>query len=238
MAYRKTQAIVLRRNDWRENDRILSLLSPELGKIDVVSRSCRKPNSPLMSVSELFCVADFELFQGKGHEIISGAMLVEGFYPLRLEYEKLACASFMTKLILDTAQVGEAAAGIYILLLRSLKRICYGDLPYDQVLCSFMLHFASLSGYKPRLRHCVRCGRKRGEETAFFSPIEGGLVCRDCALKEDEKNDLSAQTLDWLCEILYLGIDKTKIAPSKVPLNLIGRYLETALDLALPKIPV
>ena len=55
MAQITTNAIVLRRADYRENDRMLTLFSPTLGRIDALARGCRRQKSPLMAASELFC---------------------------------------------------------------------------------------------------------------------------------------------------------------------------------------
>ena len=55
MGQTTTNAIVLRRADYRENDRMLTLFSPTLGRIDALCRGCRRQKSPLMAASELFC---------------------------------------------------------------------------------------------------------------------------------------------------------------------------------------
>ena len=50
-----TNAVVLRRADYRENDRMLTLFSPTLGRVDALCRGCRRQKSPLMAASEVFC---------------------------------------------------------------------------------------------------------------------------------------------------------------------------------------
>ncbi|NLZ89977.1 MAG: DNA repair protein RecO, partial [Clostridiales bacterium] len=70
MAYQTTQAIVLRRVDYRDNDRILTLLTPERGRLDVLARGCRRPKSPLLAASELFSMGEYVLYKGRGHAFI------------------------------------------------------------------------------------------------------------------------------------------------------------------------
>ena len=60
-----TNAIVLRRVDYRENDRMLTLFSPTLGRIDALCRGCRRQKSPLMAASELFCTGEYVLYQAR-----------------------------------------------------------------------------------------------------------------------------------------------------------------------------
>ena len=57
-----THAVVLRRADYRENDRMLTLFSPTLGRIDAICRGCRRQKSPLMAASEVFCAGEYVLY--------------------------------------------------------------------------------------------------------------------------------------------------------------------------------
>ena len=58
-----TPGIVLRYANYRDHDRMLTLLSPRLGRVDLLSRGCRRPKSPLMPASELFVSGEFVLFE-------------------------------------------------------------------------------------------------------------------------------------------------------------------------------
>lgn len=79
MNFTSTQAIVLRSVDWRENDRILTLLTPDRGRVDVLARGCRKAKSPLMSASQLFTLGEYALFKGKGNELLVGCEIKDSF---------------------------------------------------------------------------------------------------------------------------------------------------------------
>ena len=80
-----TQGVVLRFANYREHDRMLTILSPQYGRIDALSRGCRKPKSSLMPVSELFVSGEFVLYQAHEHFTLTSATLRDSFYPLRLE---------------------------------------------------------------------------------------------------------------------------------------------------------
>lgn len=87
-------AIVLRCVNYRDHDRMLTLLSPTKGKIEVISRGCRKPRSPLLNASELFALGDFELYDRTGRINLVSANLIETFYPLRSDFDRLACGTY------------------------------------------------------------------------------------------------------------------------------------------------
>ena len=62
----RTQAIILRRTNYGESDRILNLLTPE-GKISALAKSVRKEKSRLAGGIELFSVSDVVVHQGRSN---------------------------------------------------------------------------------------------------------------------------------------------------------------------------
>ena len=85
-----TNAIVLRRVDYRENDRMLTLFSPTLGRIDALCRGCRRQKSPLMAASELFCTGEYVLYQARERTTVVSCQITDSYYPLRVDYERLS----------------------------------------------------------------------------------------------------------------------------------------------------
>ncbi len=171
-------AIVLRYANYRENDRMLTLLSPTRGLVEAVCRGCRRPRSHLLSASEIFSLGDYELFEKGGRFTVTGFTPIESFYPLRLDYDRLTCGVWILALCGELAQPGEPAQNLFLLLLHTLSRLTFSDQPWPPLLTGFLMHCAADGGFRPRLRHCVRCGERIGEEEqAFFDNREGGLCC-------------------------------------------------------------
>ncbi|HSK69806.1 MAG TPA: DNA repair protein RecO [Candidatus Limnocylindria bacterium] len=235
MSYRTTQAIVLSRAEWRENDRLLTLFSPEAGRLDAVCRGCRKPGNPLMAAAELFTWGEYVLFTGKGRTLVHSCQITENFYPLRLDYEKLQLASVFLQAALKVVQPEEPAQGLFILLARSLRRLAYTTLPPRAVAAAFLLHFAGVSGFAPRLDRCVRCGRDLAGEGGYLVAREGGVRCADCGAREPERLLLSAGALGWLREVAARGIDKAGELAGEVPYRLLAEYVGHHLDSELPE---
>ncbi|MGI6694934.1 MAG: DNA repair protein RecO [Christensenellales bacterium] len=237
MAYQKTQGIVLARTDYRENDRMITLLSPDFGLVDALCRGCRKPKSPLITAGELFCMGEYMLYSSAARETVTGCTVIEAFYPLRLNYPRLSYAAMMLHICLKVAQPGEPASHLYILLARSLKRLAYEETPADQVSCAFLMHLASIAGFRPRLNHCVRCGKAMGEaENAFLIPQEGGVCCSVCGSRLPLRQMLPAASLAWLRAILTRGIDKVKSAPPDIPYQPMADFVACHLDSKLPEV--
>ena len=75
----KTKAIVLKRTDYGEADRILQLLTPE-GKFSVMAKGVRREKSKLAGGIELFSVSEVVIHEGKGElGILTSAKLLEHY---------------------------------------------------------------------------------------------------------------------------------------------------------------
>ena len=90
MAQIVTNAIVVRRADYRENDRMITLFSPTMGRIDALCRGCRRQKSPLMAASELFCAGEYVLYQAGDHATVVSCQVTDTYYALRGDYERLS----------------------------------------------------------------------------------------------------------------------------------------------------
>lgn len=89
MSSRRSQAIVLRRTNYGEADRILKLLTPE-GQISVIARGVRREKSKLAGGIELFGVSDVTVHVGKGDLAILTSARLEQFYSQILsDYDRL-----------------------------------------------------------------------------------------------------------------------------------------------------
>ena len=230
-----TQGIVLRYADYRENDRMLTLLTPFSGRADALARGCRRPGSPLMSCAELFSYGEYVLYQGKGRAGVQSFSLIDSFYPLREDYDRLRYASYMLQILEAQAIPGDRTDKLFQLLIRSLKRLCYLPLHPRAVTAAFLLMDAALSGYRPRLSHCVRCGKRLSEtEARLFDIEEGGLCCSDCATRDLPAVPVSAREIVWMKDILQNGIEKTARPPEDAPLPLLRKYVETRLEVSPP----
>ena len=226
-----TQAIVLRHADYREHDRMLTLLSPGLGRVEALCRGCKRPQSPLLSASEWFTLGEYVLFTGKGHMTVTSCHVTETFFPLRTDYEKLKYATYMLSIAEAAAQPGERAVELFTLLARSLSRLAYTEKDPRAVTAAFLLHFSAISGYRPRLHHCVRCGRRMEDQEIRLMDIEnGGLLCRDCLTESARALPVSSAQVQWMRDVLSRGIDRTELPEADAPGRLLGEYVESRME--------
>ena len=112
MAALSCEGIVLRHADYRENDRMLTLLTPQ-GRIDALARGCKRPKSPLLPASEVFTLGSYELFGSKEKFVVVSCMITDSFYPLREDFDKLACAAYMANVCEAAVQPGDKSLSCF-----------------------------------------------------------------------------------------------------------------------------
>ena len=223
-------AIVLRYANYRDNDRMLTLFSPSQGRIEALARGCRKPRSPILNASEMFALGDFELYQKGAHLTVISANLIETFYPLRQDFDRLAVGTYLLGVTEGFIQPGVPAQELFMLLLHTLSRLTFSDQPWRPLVAGFLLHLSASEGFKPRLMHCVHCGKRLTEnESIWFDQQEGGLVCRDC--HHSQHTPVTAAQARWMRTMLDTGSAGWVDAPDcSAPFRLLRKYVESRLD--------
>ena len=174
-----TPAIVIRRADYSDYDRMITLFSPELGRVEAIARGCRRPKSPLVNAVEPFTSGEFQLFSHRERNSLEQCQISESYFELRSDYDKLRHGVYWLKL-LDTAILPDTPAPeLFIITLRALAHLNYGELPPELVTFAFECHFMRLMGLSPRMDSCVRCGRPIDGDCRFDADL-GGAICLSC----------------------------------------------------------
>ena len=224
------QGVVLRYANYRDRDRMLTLLTPQRGRVDVLSRGCRKPNSQLMPASELFVHGEFVLFRSNDRYTLTSCNLTDTFYPLRVDPYRLTCASYLLALASAAVQQDQPASTLYSLLLKGLYHLTYvQDVAPLTVTNLFILLYAVEIGYRPRLNHCVRCHRLIPlEEGAYLDAQAGGLCCKLCA--REERFALTAAQINWMRAVLKLEFEAPMPNADAPLFEALRYYIETRLE--------
>jgi DNA repair protein RecO (recombination protein O) len=189
----RTEAIVLRRSDFGEADRLLTLFSAEHGKVRAVGKGARKPQSRKTGHVELFMRSKFLIAEGRDLDIVTQAEMVEAYAPLRDNLVRATYASYAVEL-LDRFTVDEDPhRDIYELLATALN--WFANSPVDDLMLParyYELRLLSLTGFQPRLFNCLHCGEPIQEQDQAFSADLGGLLCPNCMEIDPRARPISA----------------------------------------------
>jgi DNA repair protein RecO (recombination protein O) len=190
----QTEAVVLRRRNWGEADRILTLYTPQRGKIRVRAAGVRKPASRKAGHLELFHRANLFLAKGRDFDIVTQAETVESFARLRDDLVRSAAASYAVELLDRLTPEEEENPAAYQLLVQTLRELCSRGNAALALRC-YDLKLLDAMGYRPELFQCTVGGETIQAEDQFFSPERGGVVCPRCAGKTEGKYPISLAAL-------------------------------------------
>ena len=172
----KTEGIVLRYADYKDADRMLTLLTPDYGLISVSARGVRRQNAKLRFAAELFTYGSYMLNDKNSRYALMGCVLQDSFYSLREDIDKMCAASAMVEII-NYAGTQQPQPELFALLRGCLFTLCSGT-PPKALLALFIARLLKISGYLPEIEYCISSGSK----AEYFIPGEGG-ICRKCAQK-------------------------------------------------------
>lgn len=187
-----TSAIVLKKRDTGETDRMYSLLTLEGGKVRAVARGVRKPEAKLAGQLETLNLVSLSIMRNRGKGNIAGAVVEEFFPNVRGSESALRAALEAASAVDVRVEEGETDPELFGLLLNFLRSLeIVSALPrldgkeenrfFEKVFLlsqGFSWKFLERLGYRIDTKFCVG-GREALSlgERYFFSPDLGGIVC-------------------------------------------------------------
>ena len=174
----RTTAIILRRTNYGEADRVLQLLTPK-GKCSVMAKGVRREKSRLASGIELFAICDVVTHEGKGDlGILTSARLVYFYRHIMEDYDRMQFAYAAIKLVAGASEMVDGADW-YDMLVETLAGIDEHSIPLDMVQAWFYLHYSAIMGYELSLWHDVAGDKLSSEKTYRYDVTERGLRAID-----------------------------------------------------------
>ncbi len=230
----KTEGVVLKRLYLGEADAILTLCTPEGGKVRAVARGVRRPRSRLAGHLEPLTRLTLMLAEGRSLDVVSGCQTLDSFPAMRCDLWLLSCGLYAAELADRLSAEGAENRRLYHLLVNALGLLDSGVDP-ALVLRHFEFHSLSCCGYLPEVWVCARCHRRLEAVTNYFSPAAAGLLCPDCRGREglDRPASVDAvKVLRYLARHEGSGMARLKL---KAPLareieDLLQGYVTHVLD--------
>lgn len=179
LALTKIQGVVLKSINLGESDKIITVYSDTLGKIDMVAHGARKPKSKFMASTQPFCYCEYVVFKGKNLYTLSDSSINESFQEVLQDLTKLAYGSYFLELVDALNEKENKNVSILALLLKTLYLLINDDVNIKLLRFTFDFKIISLSGYMPQINYCIKC-KGRVDDNGFFSIVDGGVVCSDC----------------------------------------------------------
>ncbi len=187
----KTNGLVIRETAVGENDKILTMLTPELGKISVYCKGVRSIKSHRMAATQLFCYDELTLAVRGDKYTLGEACLIENFFDIRADIFKFALAQYFADILCEVSTENEDQSELLSLALNTFH-ILLSDKPLKLVKSVFELRVLCAIGLTPDLSACESCGK--GASEYYLDPIGGTVKCRECLFESDSADPYNSHT--------------------------------------------
>lgn len=174
----KVSGIILSVYPLGESDKNLTILTKERGKIQVVSRGCRRTNHPLFAASNEYVYGEFVIAEGRVIKYLNSAEIHMSFSNLRESLESICYSSYFCELASWFTMEGQDEREILNLLYLTFVALGKKLLPYPLIRRIFELKILQFHGMGIQSYGCVHCGKT--EDLNYLSFEEGGVLCEDC----------------------------------------------------------
>ncbi len=218
----KTDAIVLKSIDYKDNDKLLTLFSPTLGRITAGIRGVKKPKAKLAFAAQPFCFSEYVLVEKAGRYTVVGAYMHESFYALRTDVERFyaACAAAETcdRILVEN----EEWEGTFVSFIECLKALSFTENDPAESLVSFFLSALHESGYPIDLGYLEECDGEIGNRL-YFDFADGKFSSQERCVQGERA---SVCTYHVLRKCAGLDFDETALSGGrKRALRLLKAYL-------------
>ena len=196
----KVNGIVIAENNMGDFDKMLTILTPNLGKIGCSAKGSRRPKSQLLSGTQFLCFGEYMLFKGSENYTINSCETIELFYNIRTDLDKLTYASYITKIINDVTTENQNSFNTLKLFLNTLYMISETDKDLDFITSVFKLRMLKILGFAPNIIECTEC-RSR-EKLNYFSIRDNGFKCKECSKQDTSCLEMSDATRNAIIYIM------------------------------------
>ena len=175
----RTSGVVLRQYPLGEADRIVSFLTPDLGKVRAVAKGVRRPNGRLRGHLDLTNVVDFSAAYGRNLDVVTEAVLRNDHSASRMDLERLSLAIYICEIADLFSEEGSPSRGLYNLVTNTLATLGESKEPW-LLIRWFEQHVLDVTGFRPQLEHCVECDSRLDPGDHVIDLSAGGALCPNC----------------------------------------------------------
>lgn len=195
-AYR-AEALVLRRSDFGEADRLLTLFTREQGKVRALAKGARRPTSRHSGNLELFVQVQLLLARGRDLDVVTQSQLLHPFRRVREDLVSASHAYYFAEVADAFVEPGDPSPIAFELLLEALTALEEGRGP-TLLAAHFLLRLLDVLGFRPELFRCLDCGAELRPERNLLSALEGGGLCPRCGPRHPEAHPIGVDVFKLL----------------------------------------
>lgn len=201
----ESKAVIIKTQDFKENDKLVWLYTEKLGKITAIVRGAKKSKSKFLALTLPLCYGEYMVYKGKNLYTIQEGKIISSFQGLLDNLDKLTYSSYLCELIDIAYADNEVNEEIFRNLVTTLYLLNTDALDYELLIRAFELKLLRATGYNLSLDNCGIC-RKKISSSNYISLSYYGGVCDECP--KEHGVFVSKGAYNALRFLMNLNIDK------------------------------
>lgn len=185
--YTDTEGIIFKQVKTVNGRRMVLLFSKKYGKISAGTNITEKGKNKSSLAMRPFTYGRYELFKTRDTYHINSSEVIKSYYKIGEDVEKYMYCSYILELTEKLLQEEAPAPGIFNMILDFFDIMEKRTKKYSSLVLAYQIKVLQEVGSMPQVKQCVLCGKK--EEPALFSVKEGGIICKQCRLNFNGKNN-------------------------------------------------
>ena len=201
----KTKGVIIKSQDYKENDKIIRIYTEEAGKVSFIARGSKKSKSKFLSITLPLCYGEYVLFKGKNLYNLQEGKIINSFQGLLDNLEKLTYSTYICELIDICIEEGEVNKNLFREFITCLYLLSTDAMDYELLIRAFELRLLRVTGYGIIFDKCSIC-KKDIKTSQYISLSNYGGVCEEC--KKDHGIYISKATYNSLRFLNNTPMDK------------------------------
>ena len=211
MSLTTTNGLIIKEQKVGEADRLVTVLTEDLGLIRAFAPGALKIKSKNISATSLLSYSELTIYQSRDTYKINSATSKEIFFGLRNDIVSLSLAGYFCELLLNLAPIFEKADNYLKLTLNCLHLLCEKKRSPEMLKAIFELKILDYSGYCPSISCCSKCKTEQLDNIGF-DILNGVVTCENC--KNENFISIPNSVFAALCHIIYQ--DEKKLFSFKI----------------------
>lgn len=201
----ETKAVIIKTQDFKENDKLVWLYTEKLGKITAVVRGAKKSKSKFLALTLPLCYGEYMVYKGKNLYTLQEGKIINSFQSLLNNLYKLTYSSYLCELVDIASADNEINIELFKNLITTLYLLNTDALDYELLIRSFELKLLRSTGYNLTLDNCSIC-KKKISSSNYISLTYYGGVCNECP--KEHGLFISKGTYNALRFLMNMSMDK------------------------------
>ncbi len=177
-----TRAIIINRQNFKEKDVKITIFSEDKGKMNLIARGAKKPQSKLAGHIEPLTLTNLMIACGKQNDYVATSQGCNFFSGIKNNLGKLSSTGKVLNLINRYSREEDDSSREIFLLLESYFNTLEKKDILDTELFSgfFILKYLQISGFEPSLHNCCDCNGAVKPNNNFFDFKNSSTLCGTC----------------------------------------------------------